>query len=62
MRVMTFNVRGSFHDDGDNDWHKRRELNIATIKKYDPDIIGFQEANKEMLMIMRLRSSVTIKN
>jgi endonuclease/exonuclease/phosphatase family metal-dependent hydrolase len=44
--VMTFNVRGSFHDDGLNDWDKRRDLNIATIKKYAPDIIGFQEAQQ----------------
>lgn len=44
MRVMSFNIRGSFHDDGDNDWPKRRDLNIATIQKYNPDIIGFQEA------------------
>jgi len=44
MRIMTFNVRGSFHDDGANSWENRRELSIATIKKYTPDIIGFQEA------------------
>ncbi|MEO1288932.1 MAG: endonuclease/exonuclease/phosphatase family protein [Chloroflexota bacterium] len=46
MRVMTFNVRGSFHDDGDNDWDKREAFNIATIKKWNPDIIGFQEAQE----------------
>jgi endonuclease/exonuclease/phosphatase family metal-dependent hydrolase len=44
--VMTFNVRGSFHEDGANDWDKRRSLNIATIKKYAPDIVGFQEAQQ----------------
>lgn len=42
--VMTFNIRGSFHPrDGDNHWPKRAGLNVATIKKYDPDVIGFQE-------------------
>ena len=46
MKVMTFNIRGSFHDDGINNWDKRRDLNIATILKYDPDIIGFQEAQQ----------------
>jgi endonuclease/exonuclease/phosphatase family metal-dependent hydrolase len=44
--IMTFNVRGSFRDDGLNNWDKRRDLNIATIKKYAPDIIGFQEAQR----------------
>ncbi len=41
--VMTFNVRGSFHEDGVNDWIHRRELNVATLARYAPDIIGFQE-------------------
>lgn len=41
--VMSFNVRGSFHNDGVNDWDCRRDLNVTTIQKYDPDIIGFQE-------------------
>src|SRR5262245_50571215 len=41
---MTFNVRGSFHQDDSNDWVTRRDLNVATILKYAPDIIGFQEA------------------
>ncbi|GAB4518200.1 MAG: endonuclease/exonuclease/phosphatase family protein [Anaerolineae bacterium] len=44
MQIMTFNVRGSFHDDGDNDWEKRKALNIATLRSYAPDIFGIQEA------------------
>lgn len=43
LRVMSFNVRGSFVDDGENAWPARRELNVATIKKAAPDLIGFQE-------------------
>lgn len=43
MRIMTFNVRGSFHADPHNSWEERRDLNIATIKKYAPDILGMQE-------------------
>ncbi|GAB5494225.1 MAG: endonuclease/exonuclease/phosphatase family protein [Phototrophicaceae bacterium] len=46
FRVMSFNIRGAFHDDGENEWDKRRALNIATIKKYNPDIIGFQEVQE----------------
>jgi len=42
--VMSFNIRGSFHpQDGVNDWPERAALNVETIKKYAPDIIGFQE-------------------
>ncbi len=44
LRVMSFNVRGSFvKSDGDNVWENRAALNVETIKKYDPDLIGFQE-------------------
>ncbi|MFK7800203.1 MAG: endonuclease/exonuclease/phosphatase family protein [Anaerolineae bacterium] len=42
--VMTFNVRGSYYvNDGLNFWPNRAELNVETIKKASPDIIGFQE-------------------
>ena len=44
VKVMTFNLRGARGEqDGDNAWVHRRELNVATIKKNDPDLIGFQE-------------------
>ncbi len=42
--VMSFNIRGAFHpQDGLNDWPQRAALNVATIQKYAPEIIGFQE-------------------
>jgi endonuclease/exonuclease/phosphatase family metal-dependent hydrolase len=41
---MTFNVRGSFNeDDGINAWNNRAALNVETIKRQAPDLIGFQE-------------------
>lgn len=40
---MTFNVRGSHHPDGVNVWENRAALNVATIKRYLPGLIGFQE-------------------
>ncbi len=43
LTVMTFNVRGAHFDDGANCWPDRAVLNIATIRKYAPDLIGFQE-------------------
>ena len=46
MRAMTFNIRGSFHRDGKNSWPHRRDLNVSTIKKQDPDIIAFQEVQE----------------
>ncbi len=43
FRVMSFNVRGSFVNDGENVWPARRELNVATIRQAGPDLIGLQE-------------------
>lgn len=40
---MSFNVRGSQHKDGENVWKRRAPLNVRTIEKYAPDLIGFQE-------------------
>ena len=47
LRVMSFNVRGSFHDAGKrNAWRNRAALNVATIERYAPDVIGLQEAQR----------------
>jgi len=44
LRVLTFNVRGSFHEgDGINAWINRAELNVETVRRQAPDVIGFQE-------------------
>jgi len=44
IRVMTFNIRGSSDAwDEVNSWEKRAALNVETIKRYAPDVIGFQE-------------------
>ncbi len=44
ISVMTFNIRGSlFEIDGDNVWPNRADLNVRTIRRCDPDLIGFQE-------------------
>jgi endonuclease/exonuclease/phosphatase family metal-dependent hydrolase len=43
FRVMSFNVRGSVHDDGANAWRERAEANVETIERHAPDLIGFQE-------------------
>ncbi len=43
VRVMSFNVRGASHKDGENAWEGRAGLNVETIKRYEPALIGFQE-------------------
>ena len=43
LRVMTFNVRGSYHPDGENSWRRRAALNARAILRQAPDLIGFQE-------------------
>jgi endonuclease/exonuclease/phosphatase family metal-dependent hydrolase len=44
MRIMSFNVRGAYwQQDGINYWPQRAALNVATIARYQPDVIGFQE-------------------
>ncbi|NEO28748.1 MAG: hypothetical protein F6K03_18205, partial [Kamptonema sp. SIO4C4] len=40
---MTFNIRGSCKEDGVSIWENRADLNIKTIQKYAPDLLGFQE-------------------
>ena len=48
VRVMSFNVRGASHrSDGANLWEKRAAMNIETIRRYGPDVIGFQECHNE---------------
>src|ERR671914_442322 len=42
LRVMTFNIRGAVHRDGENAWPHRAALNVATIARHAPDLIGFQ--------------------
>ena len=42
-RVMSFNVRNSRAQDGENAWPKRTELFFETIERFGPDLIGFQE-------------------
>lgn len=46
LRVMTFNIRGFYHSqDGVNRWQHREALNIATIRRCAPQLIGMQEVH-----------------
>jgi endonuclease/exonuclease/phosphatase family metal-dependent hydrolase len=54
LRVMSFNIRGfSRRGDGINKWENRAALNVATIKRYAPDLIGLQELQAESLATYR---------
>jgi endonuclease/exonuclease/phosphatase family metal-dependent hydrolase len=51
---MSFNVRGSFRDAAKkNAWRNRAALNIATIKRCAPDVIGLQESQRGNLATYR---------
>lgn len=52
LRVMSFNVRNSAADDGENAWGKRSELLLATVHTYRPDLIGFQEVLPDQYQVM----------
>lgn len=48
FKVMSFNVRGNFQEkQPERSWDHRADLNVRTIQKYDPDIIGFQEVTAD---------------
>ena len=53
LRVMSFNVRGASHRDGINVWEKRAALNVETIKRYAPDVIGLQEVHAPNLEVYK---------
>jgi len=44
LQVMSFNIRYGKARDGANRWEKRRELCVARIRAFDPDLLGLQES------------------
>jgi endonuclease/exonuclease/phosphatase family metal-dependent hydrolase len=46
LRIMSFNVRTSGAQDGENNWDARRELFFETIARFRPTLIGFQEVRE----------------
>ena len=56
IRIMSFNVRGSFRDARrKNAWRNRAGLNVATIERRAPDVIGLQESQRGNLATYRRR-------
>jgi endonuclease/exonuclease/phosphatase family metal-dependent hydrolase len=50
VKVMTYNIRLDTPVDSINQWPKRSHKVFALIRKYNPDIIGVQEAIHHQLM------------
>lgn len=50
IKVMTYNIRLDTPVDSVNQWPKRMHKVFVLIKKYDPDILGVQEAIHHQLM------------
>ncbi|MCX7876581.1 MAG: endonuclease/exonuclease/phosphatase family protein [Melioribacteraceae bacterium] len=46
IKVMSFNIRYGTANDGENSWEFRKKFVFEIIKKYNPDLIGLQEALK----------------
>lgn len=46
LRVMTYNIRFNNPADGVNHWPKRADKVFTLIRKYDPALLGLQEALK----------------
>jgi endonuclease/exonuclease/phosphatase family metal-dependent hydrolase len=46
IKVMSFNIRYGKANDGANSWEFRKDLVIETIKTFNPDLMGNQEALK----------------
>lgn len=44
LKVMTYNIRLDVAVDGVNQWPNRKQKVFDLLRKYDPDIIGVQEA------------------
>ncbi|MCQ2153762.1 MAG: endonuclease, partial [Bacteroidales bacterium] len=51
--VMSYNVRNSRMEDGDNAWDIRKPATAAMLDKINPDIFGVQEAYPEQVEYIR---------
>lgn len=49
IAVLSYNIRHSGGDDGDNSWKFRRESSLAMFRDIGPDLAGMQEVLKDQL-------------
>lgn len=50
---MSFNIRTSSANDGDNDWTRRAPLVLEVIRSARPDVLGVQEAEPGQVAFLR---------
>lgn len=50
IKVMSYNIRYDTEKDSVNKWSNRKEKVPALIQKYDPDLVGLQEALHNQVM------------
>lgn len=53
MKVVTFNIRGDFGIDGDNNFYYRKPLILKKLAEEKPDIVGFQEVMPHVAQWLR---------
>ncbi len=53
MKLMTFNLRCDVPSDGNNYWPYRINAIVETIRRQDPDVVGFQEVTDRMSSDLR---------
>jgi endonuclease/exonuclease/phosphatase family metal-dependent hydrolase len=49
VRVMTFNIRYGTAPDRENAWPNRKEMVLAVIRDFDPQLLGLQECLRDQL-------------
>jgi endonuclease/exonuclease/phosphatase family metal-dependent hydrolase len=52
VRVMTFNIRYGTAPDGQNAWPNRKEMVLAVIRDFDPELLGLQECLRDQLDVV----------
>ena len=53
MRVMTFNIRNSEAQDGQNEWAVRRNWVAQFIYNIEPDVVGMQEVLPDQMAYLK---------
>ncbi len=53
LDVMSFNIRYGTANDGPNSWKYRADMVCDVLRKYEPDVVGVQEALRFQLDVLR---------
>jgi len=53
VKAMTFNIRLSPANDGDNQWANRNHMVVEVIRRFDCDFVGVQEAWPDQIAFLR---------